>query len=173
MKKKFILLLLIFLVGCTTTLNTPTKKVENFLNKYKRLDNNIMISLESIIEKDSDMNKGEKEAYKELIKKGYQNLSYKIDDERINNTYAEVDVSIEVLDYKKAITTSKEKVLEELDNESILDSMKKFIDYKLEEMKKVNTKTKYELTFYLTEENGIWKINNLKEADILKIHGMF
>ena len=91
------------------------------------------------------LTKKQKEKYKTLLKKQYQNLSYKIKNEEINNEKAVVDVEIEVLNYNYSILNSKkyyENHKEEIDN---------YNEYMLSELEKVSNKIKYSMTFNLTE----------------------
>ena len=48
MKKLMLVFFLssIFLLGCQSTLNTPTSIVENFFSKYQKLDKTILSDLE-------------------------------------------------------------------------------------------------------------------------------
>lgn len=156
MKKLLILFsLILFVFGCENIKNTPTAKVENFLGKYQKLDSSIEKELENIIENDQTLNKKEKEEYQLLLEKQYQNLSYKINREEIDNNTAIVEVEIEVLDYKTPI--EKENSINE----------------KLKEMKSVTTTLKYPLTFYLEKKEGKWYLEDLSESDLEKIHGMY
>ena len=153
MKKIIILVGLIFLLGCENTLNTPTSKVESFLNKYQILDKNVLKDLDNYLSKDKTLTNKQKEKYKELLKRQYQNLSYKIKNEEIENNVSIVETEIEVLDYSRI----KEKN----------------INKKLDKMKNTEKKKKYELTFYLNKEKGIWKIDSLSEDDYKKINGLY
>ncbi len=153
MKKIIILVGLIFLLGCENTLNTPTSKVESFLNKYQILDKNVLKDLDNYLSKDKTLTNKQKEKYKELLKRQYQNLSYKIKNEEIENNVSIVETEIEVLDYSRI----KEKN----------------INKKLDKMKNTEEKKKYELTFYLNKEKGIWKIDSLSEDDYKKINGLY
>lgn len=54
-----------------------------------------------------------------------------------------------------------------------IDSISSFIDYKIKELKDVNDKTKYDLTFNLTKKDGKWKIDELSDEDRQKLHGMY
>ena len=49
--KKIILFLgtLLFVVGCDNLMNTPTKKVENFLDSYKNHDEGVLTQLDDMI----------------------------------------------------------------------------------------------------------------------------
>ena len=71
MKKIIILLSMIILVGCSTLdiSNTPTKKVEEFLNKYQILDEEILNELDNVIEEKTKLNDENKEEYRKIIKK--------------------------------------------------------------------------------------------------------
>jgi hypothetical protein len=149
------------------------------------------------------MSEEQKSTYKELLEKQYQNLSYKINDEDISGDTATVDVEIEVYDYQTTITKARNYYLEhqeefnkeedndnETDNsndnivsdtvedikevtEDTIDKIKSYIDYKLKEMKTVTEKTKYDITFTLTKEDGVWVIDELSETDKLKLHGLY
>lgn len=149
MKKIIILLLIsIFLVGCETNFNTPTSKVESFLHKYQNLDKNVLIDLDKYLDKNKTLTKKQKSKYKELLKRQYQNLSYKIKSEETENNTSIVEVEIEVLDYT---------------------SIKK----NLNNPKNLENRRKYEITFYLTKEKGIWKIDDLSDDDYKKINGLY
>ena len=163
MKKILIITLLIsvFLLGCEKMMETPTSKVENFLGRYQRLDKDVLKELNNIIEDEQDMTEEEKLEYKKLLEKQYQNLSYKIKKEIIAKDIATVDVEIEVLDYKNAI------------NKAEKECEKNLIQCKLKEMKNINNKTKYDLTFTLNQEEGKWVIENLNETAVKKLHGLY
>lgn len=163
MKKILIITLLIsvFLLGCEKMMETPTSKVENFLGRYQRLDKDVLKELNNIIEDEQDMTEEEKLEYKKLLEKQYQNLSYKIKKEIIAKDTATVDVEIEVLDYKNSI------------NKSEKECEKNLIECKLKEMKNINNKTKYDLTFTLNQEEGKWVIENLNETAVKKLHGLY
>lgn len=154
MKKIIILLLsILFLLGCENTLNTPTSKVESFFKKYQTLDKNVLLDLDNYIDKNNKLTKKQKEEYKEVLKKQYQNLSYKIKNEEVEKDVSIVETEIEVLDY----SSIKEKN----------------IDKKLNKMKNIEEKKKYEITFYLNKEKGVWVIEKLNDDDYLKINGLY
>ena len=142
-------------------METTTNKVENFLGRYQRLDKDVLKQLNNIIEDEQDMTEEEKLEYKKLLEKQYQNLSYKIKKEIIAKDTATVDVEIEVLDYKNAINKSEKECEKDL------------IQCKLKEMKNINNKTKYDLTFTLNQEEGKWVIENLNETAVKKLHGLY
>ena len=59
-----------------------------------------------------------------------------------------------------------------------LDSEKKFdhnlfLDYKLEQMKRVNKKVDYTIEFNIKKQDGNWIIENPSPTDLEKIHGIY
>ena len=57
--------------------------------------------------------------------------------------------------------------------EEAVEESAAYIDYKLKELKSVSDTTTYTLTFYLTKEDGEWKIDDLSDLDLQKIHGLY
>lgn len=194
MKKRLIILLSLFgllVSGCGNT-NTPTSKVEEFLGKYQSMDSEVLTQLDNIISNDTSMSDTQKKDYQSLMEKQYQNLSYKIKDEKIDGDEAEVLVEIEVFDYANSILESKEYYNEHRDefksddsfNEDQkdesgevvggeIDNITSFIDYKIKQLKDVTDKAKYEITFHLTKEDGEWVVEDISDEDRQKIHGLF
>ena len=154
-----------------------------------------------MLKNEESMSEDQRKEYKILLEKQYQNLSYKIKNEEIEGDSATVDVEIEVLDYQSSIKKSKEYYAEHKDEfkddkkedsdnnddntlkdkaEDVKDEVKdkfddisSFIDYKIKELKNVNDKTKYDLTFNLTKKDGNWTIDDLTNEDRQKIHGLY
>lgn len=194
MKKRLIILLSLFgllVSGCGNT-NTPTSKVEEFLGKYQSMDSEVLTQLDNIISNDTSMSDTQKKDYQSLMEKQYQNLSYKIKDEKIDGDEAEVLVEIEVFDYANSILESKEYYNEHRDefksddsfNEDQkdesgevvggeIDNIASFIDYKIKQLKDVTDKAKYEITFHLTKEDREWVVEDISDEDRQKIHGLF
>ena len=171
-----IFIAIIFTIGCENTMNTPTSKVESFLGKYQKMDTDVVKELKEVLKEDTSMTKEEKEIYQSLLEKQYQNLSYKIKNEEVEKNHATVDVEIEVLDYKTSINKSKkyyEDHIDEFKETKEENNKKTYMEYKLEELKKVNNKIKYEMTFSLTKTDGIWIMDNLTDIDRKKIHGLY
>ena len=81
--KKIISLLVVSLLlfGCGA--NTAKNAVETYLKKYKTLDSEVLVDLESTIEKEN-LNDHQSEAYRDILKKQYQDLSYEITEEEYN-----------------------------------------------------------------------------------------
>ncbi len=197
------LTLLLLVVGCTDTMNTPSKKVEEFLGKYQKLDDDVLTQLDVVMDNDTEMNDDQKKDYKALMEKQYQNLSYKITDEKIDGDTATVDAEIEVFDYATSIKKSKEyydghrdefkkdddkddkdsdnvvedakdKVEDAKDKvEDVAEDVKDYVEYKLKELKNVTDKTTYTITFNLTKEDDEWKLQDISDTDRQKLHGLY
>ena len=68
MKKLFAICLgLLMLVGCANTTNTPSKKVEEFLGKYHKLDDDVLTQLDVVMDNDTEMNDDQKKDYRALM----------------------------------------------------------------------------------------------------------
>lgn len=175
MKKILLILVSLFLVGCNTNMNSPSRKVEEFLAKYQTLDDDVLTQLQVIVDNDSEMNSDEKKEYIALMQKQYQNLSYKITDEDINDDKAVVEVEAEVYDYSTSINKSKEYFSshkDELVEDD--DEIHSYIDYKIKEMKNVEDRITYVITFYLKKDKkNKWVVEDLSESDIKKLHGLY
>lgn len=190
------LFLLVVVAGCSNTMNTPTSKVEEFFSKYQNMDDDVATQLDQVLKDDTTMSDEQKEKYKALMEKQYQNLSYKIEDETINGDNATVDVEIKVLDYATTINNAKkyyEEHKDEIENENkenkedntndvedaiddagtAIKESSAYIDYKLKELESVSDTTTYTITFYLTKEDGKWQLQDISDLDLQKIHGLY
>ncbi len=178
--KKLLLVLIailtIFTTACGSTDNTPSKAVENFLGKYQSMDEEVLTQLDNIVDKDSTLSDDDKKEYKSLMERQYQNLSYKIEDENIDGDTAEVKVEIEVFDYSNALKKAKDYFDEHKDeftsDDGVVDDAK-YMARKLKEMTNAVDKKEEDLTFTVKKEDGKWKVQNLSEIDIEKIHGLY
>lgn len=190
----FILLLVI--VGCSNNMSTLTNKVEEFLGKYQSMDEDVLKQLDQVIKDDDTMNDDQKDKYKALMEKQYQNLSYKIENEDIQDDSATVDVEIEVLDYATTASKAqeyynehKEEIEEKYndkkeDNDNSLENAGDdvlqaveesvaYINYKLEELETANDTVTYDMTFYLTKKDGEWILQDISDLDRKKLHGLY
>ena len=173
MKKWLIGLLCMFsLVGCSIgqdMTNTPTKKVEAYLDGYKQLDDSVVNDIDDLL-KDAKYTVEQKTRYKEIMKKHYQDLKYEIKDEKIDGDKATVEVEIEVRDYSKVL--SSDVVPDEIKDEEGNYSEEAY-DYQLGQMENVKETVKYTVTFYLTKKDKEWQIDDLSESTKQKIHGIY
>ena len=165
----------ILLVGCTLS-NTPTKKVERYLDNYRNLDETVLTQLDTIVEADTIMTATQKEDYRNILKRQYQNLVYTVKDEIVDGDKAKVTVEIEVYDlYKitneadKYYTTSPDEFKDETGNVS----QTKYIDYRISKLKEAKDKVKYTIEFNLTKVDNVWIIDDINEETRQKIHGLY
>ena len=178
MKKSVFLIIILSLIltGCKNITNTPSAKVENFMEKYQNMDSSILNKLDSIITSRNDLTNEQKNKYKTLMEKQYQNLSYTIKDENIMGNNANVVIEVETYDYRNALNKSEEYFDSNKDKFKKDDGkvdLAKYWDYKIEEMTKVNDKIRNEIIFTLHKEKDNWILNDISDTDREKIHGLF
>lgn len=192
----FVGMLLLLVAGCGNNMSTPTNKVEEFLGKYQSMDEDVLVQLDQVIAKDDTMNDDQKDKYKALMEKQYQNLSYKIENEDLEGDSATVDVEIEVLDYATTVSKAqeyyndhKDEIEEKYkekkeDNDNVVEDAvddtlqaaeesAAYINYKLEELETANDTVTYTITFYLTKEDGFWVLQDISDLDRKKLHGLY
>ena len=179
MKKIFVCFaLLILLTGCEMIDkldNTPTKKVEAFLNKYQTLDEDVLDSLDYVVAEENSFNSEQRDKYRDIIKTNYQKLSYKIQEEEIDGDNATVTVQIEVIDYSKVLSEAEnyryENESEFMTNNKYDES--KYIDYTLDRLKAAKEKVKYTLDLNLTKIDEEWILDDLTKENEAKLNGVY
>ena len=172
-----ILTILLGLCGCDNNLNnTPTKQAEIFLGRYQTLDNDVLSDLDRVIAKEESFIATQRDSYKSIMKKHYQELEYEIKDERIDGNKATVIVEIEVDDYSKAINEAENKLIkspEIFNDENGKYDHSKYVDYELNLMKNSKDKVKYTLDLTFTKKDKKWVIDKLSDTDMEKINGTY
>lgn len=151
--------------------NTPTKKVENFLNKYQTLNDDVLTSLDNVVSLEEDFNSKQKDRYRDIIKNNYQKMTYKIKEEEIDGDNATVTVEIEVLDYSKILSDADNYRLEH--KAEFEDDQSKFIDYRLEQLEKAKEKVKYTMDLSLTKVDEEWVLDDLSKENEAKLNGIY
>lgn len=152
------------LVGCTMG-NSPTSRVEDLFTKYQKLDEDISMGIDNVVNQ-QDLTKDHKERYRKLLERQYKNLSYEIKDELIDGDNATVLVEIEVVDYKKAIS--------DLTFDSDNYTKESYDEEKLGRLEKTQDKVKYTLEVKVRKDNdGNWNVEALTPEQIKKIQGMY
>lgn len=176
MKKILLITVILFLVGCENLSNTPIKKTEELLKKYQTLDNDVISDLNYVVDNEVTFSETQKEEYKKIMKKHYQNMTYEIKDDEIDGNEAEVEVEIEVTDLNKILNETN-LYLEENNEEFVDDfgnfSISKFNDYKIEQLKMAKEKTKYTIEIELEKIENKWQVKNLDEEVLDKINGVY
>lgn len=177
MKKILLGIFITFLSACSLMgTNTPKERVKELLDKYKNQDTSIITQLEETI---SGEYKGEyKDRYKELMLNQYKNMEYKITDEIIDGNTAVVTADVTVYNYGSMIDNANE-YLKEHEQEFYKDEEKKeidndkFLDYKLDQLEQVEDRKTYTIEFTLTKDNNEWKLDDLSNENISKLHGIY
>lgn len=177
MKKIIIFVLMItLLTGCNKLMNTPTKKVEAMLNNYVTLNKSVLDDLDNTLLSETIMTPDQKEHYKNILKRQYQNMSYEIKNETIDGKTAVVEVEIKVFDYYK-INQESEKYFNNNQSEFKLEDgtidLTKYNEYKLNALDKADSKVTYTLNLTLSQDNDNWVLDDLTDVEISKIHGLY
>jgi hypothetical protein len=178
--KKLLSILFIFILlsGCGNDEEktiTPTDEVKSFFEKYKTLDQEVVEQLNGVIDEQS-MTPNQKEQYKNIFKRQYQYLKYNIKDEQLNGNIATVSVNIEVYDYynvKKNADEHLAKNPEDFRNAEGTFDERLFWDYKLEKLQTTKSRRTYTLDLTLTKIEDKWRIDNLLDSELQKIHGLY
>ena len=170
--------LLFLLTGCDIGKkldNTPTKRVETFLNKYQTLDDDVLDSLDSVIAEESLFNAEQRNKYRDIIKTNYQKMMYKIKEEEIDGVNAIVTAEIEVIDYSKVMSEAESYRLENME-EFMSDGNydeSKFVDYRLDKLKEAKEKVKYTIDLTLNKVNDEWILDDLTKENEAKLNGVY
>lgn len=176
MKKKLLifLFLLFILVGCSKTTNTPKGEVQKLFSNYMNLSSDVLIQLDNVIGNE-DLTDDEKSLYKDILKKQYQDIKYKIKNEVINEDNAIVSCEVEVYDLRKSIDDADKYLSEHKDEfyENDKYNSTKFWNYKLNLMKNEVSRVNYTIDFTLTKIDNEWQIDELLDTDRQKIHGLY
>ena len=150
--------------------NTPTKKVEAFLNKYQTNDSDVVNDLEDVLTFDADLTDNERNDYREFMKEHYQDMIYKIKDETIDGDSAIVEAEVTVRSYANVINNANDYRLANADE---FDEDNTFASYRLNKLKDVTDTETYTITFHLTKTNEEWKIDPLTDEDESKLNGLY
>ncbi|MBE6161139.1 MAG: hypothetical protein E7158_02820 [Firmicutes bacterium] len=174
--KKLLLLVVGVLIisGCSMNDDQAKKVVEQYLNNYIKLDNNVTSQLDDLIAGE-DLTDSQKKVYREILERQYKDMKYKIIDEKYEENESKITAKVTVYDYYKV----QEEIAEYLKNnreqfykDGVYDE-DSYIDYKLDTMKKYNETVTYDIDFILKKENNNWVIQDLDADDIEKIHGIY
>lgn len=171
-----IILSLTLLVGCDMLdiNNTPTKKVEEYLNKFQINSEEVLNDLDNILV-DLRISEENKEEYKEIIKKQYKDMQYSIKEEIIDGDEAEVTAEIIVKDFTKIIseaeTYKQQNITEFYEEENYNDNLYK--KYLLNKLKEAKDRVTYTLKFNLKKTNNKWALEPITEEIEDKILGIY
>lgn len=179
MKKllKVIVFSLVFslMVGCGCMKKTAKGAVEDYLSQYKNLSANVIGDMDNVINNENLTDK-DKEKYREVLKKQYQDLKYEVVNEEYNGDTAKVDVKIKVYDLYK-VQKEADEYLNNNTNEFMENGVYNsdlFMSYKLDKMRDAKDMVEYNITFSVSkDEDGNYKVINVSNDTTLKIHGIY
>ena len=178
MKKILIIMFIILLSACSLMeSNTPKERVRELLDKYKNQDAAITSELDDVIS--NEYTGDYKQRYKELMLNQYKNMEYDIIDEIIDGDTAVVTVDVTVYNYGNIIDAANEYLRNHEDEFYKKDSetkevdKEKFMDYKLDLLEGTSDRKTYTLEFTLSKENNEWKLDDLSNENISKLHGIY
>lgn len=170
----FSLSLLVLFTGCSLS-NTPSSKVESYLNQYNNLTDNVIEDINTTIAGEN-LNSDNTLAYKEVLKRQYKDLKYEIKEESINGEDATVKVKISVYDLYLADKNSHEYMnshMNEFYNEDDMFDDNIYYKYKIENMSKISDKVDYDIVFKLKKKEKEWILQTPDRVTLEKIHGLY
>ncbi len=183
MKKWLILFFSIFFIGCGSIKdlsNTPTRKVEAYLNKYQIADDSIFKDIyDDVMDifNTTDLSEGEKIRYEKMMKKNYGDMTYEVKDERIDGDNAIVTAEINVKDLAKVKENADEYLedhKEEFQDENGILNDSLFHNYLFEHWDSDSEIITYTIDFTLYKnEDGKWKLDSLTKEQKQKLHGTY
>lgn len=173
MKKIILLIVCLFLCGCTN--NAAKDAVKDYIYKFKNHDSEVMKSLEELINHE-DLTEQASNAYRLVMKKQYYDLEYKIIEEIYNGNKATVLAEITVYDYNKSkqdANAYKNEHPEEFLNEDNTFNEVKYKNLQLKYMQEETSRIKYTIAFSTYYENDEWHLEKPDYTVLQKIHGIY
>lgn len=174
-KVLLVCLICVSLAGCSMMKKTAKGAVEDFLNQYKSLSSNVLEDLDKVVD-DEDLTDEQKEKYRDILKRQYEELKYEVQDEEYDGDKATVKTKITVIDYYK-VQKDASKYLQNNEDKFLEDgvySNKLYMDYKLEQMDKAKDTKDYTINFKLQKnDKGNYEVIDLTNEDLEKIHGIY
>lgn len=170
-----VVVVLLSLVGCGCMKKTAKGAVQDYLNQYKNLSSNVINDMDTVINNEN-LTDNQKEKYRDILKKQYQDLKYDVVSEKYDGDNATVEVKIKVYDLYKVqkdandyLTTSGDEF-----KQNGVFSNDLFMNYKLDKMKKTIDTVEYNIIFNVTKDDkGNYKVTDLSNSDLEKIHGVY
>lgn len=167
------LTILMIISGCTVF--KAKDAVQEYLGSYNRLTSEVEGELDNLI-KEERLEDSQAKKYKEIMLKQYKDLEYEIVNETYNGDEAIVTTKITVYDLygaqKEAENYKNNNREQFLDENNIYDSTK-FLDYKLEQMKKATKRVEYTIDFSVEKKQDRWVLKSITTNDLEKIHGIY
>lgn len=173
--KKVILILLCLFLGCGCSTNKASDAAIEYINKYKNHKEEVMISLKELI-KNEDITEEQSNIYTLIMKKQYDDLTYKVIEEIYNGDKATVKLEISVYDYLKSKEDAKIYMEEHKEEFYLSDNTFNEIKYQnlqLKYMEEETKRIKYTLELETFYEKDKWLLEIPDYKIIQKIHGIY
>lgn len=170
-----ILVILVMAVGCSCMADKASDVVKEYLAKYNNHHAEVIGELDDLVTEEN-LSDVQGETYKEIMKKQYKDLKYEIASEKYNGDEATVTTKVSVYDlYKvqKEAEDYRNSHQNEFLNEEKKPDISKFLDYKLEQMKKTDTRVEYTIDFKVIRKDGHWVLDTVSTENLEKIHGIY
>ena len=149
-------------------LNSPAEVTKNYLEKYIKLDKEIISNIK--FEYKDNLNDDQKNIFAKAIRRQYEKMGYSILNEEINNDKAIIKTEVTVFDYNNCWNNAEDYV--NIYAYRFSDEVKK-VDYKLSQMTKCKEKVTYNIKFNFIKKNNKWEMSKLSNDDIRKINGIY
>ena len=169
-----IFLVTLILFGCSLT-NTPSSKVSMYLDNFNKLTDDVILDVEAKVSNENLSNKN-KDTYKKVLSRVYQDMKYEIKDESINGDKAIVVTKISVYDLYKVKKESddymNENTTEFFKTDNTFDT-DLYDEYRLNKMLEAKDMVDYEITFNLNKKNGEWILETPDRVMLEKLNGLY
>lgn len=166
------IVLILLLTGCKSDARMA---VEEYLNKYQSLNSEVKTDMSGVIDKEN-LNEENRKLYNDVFNKQYQDLKYVVESEEYDGDEATVKVKITVYDYyqsQKESTKYLANNADEFNDANGVYDAQKYLNYKLNNMKKVTETIDYTIDFYVLKTAKGWVVSNPSNSDLEKIHGIY
>ena len=139
MRKILIIVLVIFVVGCTKA-KTASEVVINYLKGFNIADDSLKSEIDDALKRNGDYLEEDQKKYKQILLRQYKDLKFDILKEEYDEDKALITVNVNVYDLSKAEESALEYLKENL-NEFYDESNKFDNDKYLLSPKELKTKT--------------------------------
>lgn len=173
MKKIILIVVSLFLFGCAK--ENATSEVFLFYSNYQNLSSDIYSGISQMVNVEN-LSQENKELYKKVYIRQYQDMIFSIDSIKYSGKNAYISTTIEVYDFSK-VQEDVSKFLSE--NEELFNDdnnnydVDKYYNYKFNEMLNTTKRIKYNITLNLIKNNNKWYINNIDDTTLSKINGIY
>ena len=175
MKKVIILFTMVLIVvGCNIS-NTPSSKVQKYLDSFINLSEDVEMDIETTVTSENLSNEN-KEIYKSVLKRQYQDLKYEIKDEKIDGDNAQVTVKVTIYDLYHAEKESLNYMNEhtnEFNDENGMFNNELYNTFRINKLLEENNKVDYEIVFNLDKKDTEWILRNPDRDTLEKINGLY